>query len=119
MTQMSQIYKCDLCGNIVEMIHAGVGELVCCGQLMTVQNEKSGEEGTEKHKPVVEGSKVKVGSIPHPMEEGHYIEWVEVLEGDDICRKTLKPGQQPEAQFCQEDIKKVRAYCNVHGLWTN
>lgn len=119
MTQMSQIYKCDVCGNIIELVHTGVGELVCCGQPMTLQGEKSEEEGNEKHKPVVAGGSVKVGSVPHPMEEVHFIEWIEVLDGDDICRKTLKPGDAPEKEFCQKEIKKARAYCNIHGLWTN
>lgn len=119
MTQMSQIYKCDICGNIVEMVHTGVGELVCCGQGMTLQEEKSEEEGTEKHRPVIDGGEVKVGSVPHPMEDGHHIEWVEVLNGDDVCRKTLQVGAEPKASFCQKDIKKARAYCNIHGLWVN
>lgn len=118
MTELSQIYKCEVCGNIVEMVHNGVGELVCCGQPMVLQIEKTEEEGTEKHKPVVEGKIVKVGSVPHPMEEAHHIEWIETISADDVCRKVLKPGQQPEAEFCGE-ASKARAYCNIHGLWTN
>jgi len=118
MTEVSQIYKCDVCGNIVEMVHTGVGELVCCGQPMTLQKEQMEEQGTEKHRPVIEDAQVKVGSVPHPMEKAHYIEWIETLSGDDVCRKALKAGDKPEAQFC-ENAEKARAYCNVHGLWTN
>lgn len=118
MTRLNEIYKCSVCGNIVEMVHASNGQLVCCGKPMDVQNEKSEDEGTEKHKPVLSGKTVEVGSVPHPMEEAHYIEWIEAVENNDICRKTLNPGQEPKAEFCN-DIKTARAYCNVHGLWKN
>ena len=122
MTAQKQVYKCAVCGNIVEVLHAGQGELVCCGQPMELLQAKAADEGKEKHVPVIEaderGVKVKVGSVPHPMEEKHYIEWVEVITDGDGCRQFLKPGDKPEAEF---DIKSkkvaAREYCNIHGLW--
>ncbi len=127
MTKQNQIYKCNICGNIVEVLHPGQGELICCGQPMEKMEEKNKDEGQEKHVPVVEktatGIKIKVGSIPHPMEEEHFIEWIELIIGDKIYRKFLKPGQAPEAMFEVEvtDVKEIlaREYCNVHGLWQN
>lgn len=125
MTKQNQIYKCNVCGNIVEVLHQGQGELVCCGQPMEEMKGKNKDAGQEKHVPVVEktavGIKIKAGSIPHPMEEDHFIEWIELIVGDKIYRKFLKPGQVPEAVFevKVDDIKEVlaREYCNVHGLW--
>jgi superoxide reductase len=98
--------------------------MVCCGKPMTLQQEKNSDQGKEKHVPVVEksakGILVKVGSVPHPMEEKHYIEWIEVRSGNNVSVKWLLPGEKPEAEFCISDINvKARAYCNVHGLWTN
>ncbi len=120
MTKLNEIYKCEVCGNIVEMVHDGAGELVCCGQPMKLQVEKKEDEGNEKHVPVYESGEscgiVKVGSVPHPMEEDHYIEWIEVVSDEKVVRKTLKPGEAPEKKFCLKG--KVRAYCNKHGLWT-
>ena len=123
MTALKQVYKCNVCGNIVEVLHTGVGELVCCGQPMELLQEKTADEGREKHVPVIEstakGVRVKVGDIPHPMEEKHYIEWIEVItDGGGSCRKFLKPGDKPEAEF-EIASKKVaaREYCSVHGLW--
>ena len=124
MTKKMEVYKCEICGNIVEILHEGAGELVCCGQPMTLIKEKFEDQGKEKHVPVVEKSsgstvKIKVGSIPHPMEEKHYIEWVEVITKDKIYRKFLKPGEKPEADFeVAGDIVAVREYCNIHGLWS-
>jgi superoxide reductase len=123
MSKILQVYKCEICGNIVEVLHEGVGELVCCSQPMNLLEEKSEDQGKEKHVPVVErivkGIKIKVGAIPHPMEEKHYIEWIEVKTVDGICRKFLKAGDAPEAEFdIEEDILQVRAYCNIHGLWS-
>ena len=96
MTQLKQIYKCSVCGNIVEVIHASGGELVCCGKPMELLVEKTQELGFEKHVPVIErteqGILVKVGSMPHPMEETHYIEWIEIIADGQSCRKFLKPG---------------------------
>jgi len=116
MTEQRQIYKCNICGNIVEVLHAGVGQLVCCGRPMELLKEKTEDVGMEKHVPVVEktekGVKVKVGSIPHPMEEKHYIEWIEVIVDGATYRKFLKP----EADFEVKANKiQVRDYCNIHG----
>lgn len=123
MTKKLQVYKCEVCGNMVEVIHEGVGELVCCGQPMVLFEEKTEEqEGKEKHLPVIEktekGFLVKVGSIQHPMEEKHYIEWIEVIANGKAYRQFLKPGDIPEATFDTEaENITVREYCNVHGLW--
>ena len=125
MTQKYEVYKCEVCGNIVEVSHDGKGTLVCCGQPMTKMVAKSTEEGTEKHLPVVEkaehGTTIKVGATPHPMEEKHYIEWIEVfLKDGKVVRNPLKPGDKPEMHFGHniEDLLEVRAYYNVHGLWS-
>jgi len=122
MTQLKQIYKCSICGNIVEALHAGVGQVVCCGKPMDLLQEKNQDVGQEKHVPIVEktadGIKIKVGSVSHPMEENHYIEWIEVMVDEKLYRKFLKPGDKPEAEFClTTDQIQARAYCNVHGLW--
>jgi len=116
------IYKCEICGNIVEVLHAGVGELVCCGQPMKLMVENTVDASREKHVPVMEkvagGVKVKVGSVAHPMEEKHYIEWIEVLSDGRAYRKFLKPGDVPEAVFMIEaDEVSAREYCNIHLLW--
>jgi len=122
MTEQKQIYRCNICGNIVEVLHAGVGQLVCCGQPMELLKERTEDVGLEKHVPVIEkietGIKVKVGSILHPMEEKHYIEWIEIIADGKVYREFLKPGDKPEAEF---DVKAekidAREYCNIHGLW--
>ena len=122
MTERLQIYKCEICGNIVEVLHAGQGELVCCGQPMKLQSENTVDAAKEKHVPVVEktsdGVKVKVGSVAHPMEEKHYIEWVQVIAGDRSYRIFLNPGGAPEAtlETKLEDVM-AREYCSLHGLW--
>ena len=122
MTARLQIYKCDICGNIVTVLHEGADALVCCGEPMKLFEENTTDAAKEKHVPVIEkvegGFKVRVGSAPHPMEEKHYIEWIEVAAGDKTCRMFLKPGVKPEAVF-KIDADKVtaREYCNVHGLW--
>ena len=122
MTAVNQIYKCNICGNIVEMLRSGGGQLVCCGQPMELLQEKTEDEGREKHVPVIErtekGVKVKVGATPHPMEENHYIEWVEIIAEGRTYRKFLKPGEAPEEDFeiTAEKIE-AREYCNLHGLW--
>ena len=120
MTKRNEVYKCNICGNIVEVLHAGGGELVCCGKPMDLMEEMRNEEGrTEKHKPVIEGKIVKVGSIEHPMSEEHYIEWIEAKSKDgQLCKKFLKPEDEPEVEFDFE-VKSARAYCNLHGLWIN
>ncbi|MFZ5515040.1 MAG: desulfoferrodoxin [Candidatus Zhuqueibacterota bacterium] len=122
MTQLNQVYKCSVCGNIVEVVHTGAGELVCCGQPMKLLKENTTEASTEKHIPVIEksGSKVTVtiGSVEHPMEEKHYIEWIEVLADGKVYRKYLKPGDKPQAEFEITANKiEAREYCNLHGLW--
>jgi superoxide reductase len=123
MTKQKQVYRCNVCGNIVEVLHAGKGELVCCGQPMELLQEKTADVGLEKHVPVVEttdrGIKVKVGDIPHPMEEKHYIEWIEVITDGGSCRKFLKPGDKPETEFeiGSQKVVAAREYCNIHGLW--
>jgi len=122
MAEKLQIYKCNVCGNIVEVLHGGAGELVCCGQPMENLTVKTADATKEKHVPVIEkvegGIKVKVGSVPHPMEAKHYIEWIEVIADGKAYRQFLNPGQPPEAVF---NIKAAsvtaREYCNVHGLW--
>jgi superoxide reductase len=122
MTKELQIYKCEICGNIVEMLHTGVGELVCCGQPMKLYEENTVDAAVEKHVPVIEktdhGFKVTVGSVPHPMEKEHYIEWIEVIADGKAYREFLKPGGAPEAVFCV-DAEQItaREYCNKHGLW--
>jgi superoxide reductase len=122
MTELKQIYRCNICGNIVEVLHAGVGQLVCCGQPMELLTEKTADVGLEKHVPMIEKVgdkvKVKVGSVPHPMEQKHYIEWIEVITNGKTCRKFLKSGNKPEAEFeiTAEKIE-AREYCNIHGLW--
>lgn len=122
MTKLNQIYKCSVCGNIVEVTHAGGGQLNCCGQPMTLLTENTVDAAREKHIPVIEKLEneilIKVGSVEHPMLENHYIEWIELQTPSKIYKKYLKPGEKPEAVFkTDEDIVCVREYCNVHGLW--
>lgn len=122
MTGLRQIYKCNVCGNIVEVLHAGAGQLVCCGQPMELLTEKTTDVGLEKHVPILEKigdkTKVKVGSVPHPMEQKHYIEWVELIADGKTYRAFLKPGDAPEAEF-EIAAKNIvaREYCSIHGLW--
>ncbi|NOQ45846.1 MAG: desulfoferrodoxin [Desulfobulbaceae bacterium] len=122
MTQKNEVYKCPLCGNIVEVMHTGAGELVCCGQPMDLMTENTVDAAKEKHVPVVEkvdnGFKVSVGSVPHPMEEKHWIEWIELMADGTVYRQDLKPGDTPEATFCVDAAEvTARAYCNLHALW--
>ena len=122
MTEKMQVYKCEKCGNIVKVLHKGAGELVCCGVPMKLMEEQTADQSKEKHVPVLKktekGYKVIVGSTEHPMLENHFIEWIEVITETGACRKFLNPGEKPEADFAGiENIKKVREYCNVHGLW--
>ena len=122
MTTQLQIYKCETCGNIVEVLHEGAGELVCCGAPMKLYKENDVDAAVEKHVPVIEkvagGFKVVVGSTLHPMEEKHYIEWIEVIADGKAYRAFLKPGDAPEAVFNIEASKiAAREYCNLHGLW--
>lgn len=124
MTKKLEIYKCNVCGNIVEVIHEGVGELVCCGEPMELLPIKTADEGKEKHVPVIEQKNgkifVKVGSIPHPMEEKHYIEWIEVIADGKAYRQFLNPGESPEAAFVVTAKQiEAREYCSIHGLWAS
>lgn len=124
MTKMLEVYKCGVCGNITMVVSPSGGTLACCEQPMVLQIEKTDDAGKEKHVPVIEktakGIRVMVGSVPHPMEEKHYIQWIEVISGDSLYVQGLKPGQKPEAEFpVTGAMAKVRAYCNVHGLWKN
>jgi len=122
MAVRSEVYKCEVCGNIVEVLHAGMGKLVCCDQPMKLMVENTTDAAKEKHVPVVEkvagGVKVKIGSVAHPMEEKHYIEWIEVLADGKTYLQYLEPGQAPEAFFPIEAANiTAREYCNLHGLW--
>ena len=122
MPEIHQIYKCEVCGNIVEVMHGGKGELVCCGKPMKLFKEGAVDAALEKHVPVIEktqkGFTVTVGSVAHPMEEKHYIEWIEAVADGKVYKQFLKPGDAPEAEFCVEaDRITAREYCNIHGLW--
>ena len=122
MSARDQTYKCNVCGHIVSVAHAAPGTLVCCGQEMNLLAENSTDAAQEKHVPQIEktanGFKVVVGSVNHPMEDKHYIEWIELLTYDSIYRKYLKAGQEPVAEFEIKAAKaSARAYCNLHGLW--
>ena len=124
MTKKNEVYKCPLCGNIVEVLHTGAGELVCCGQPMELMAENTVDASKEKHVPVISkvanGYKVVVGSVPHPMEEKHWIEWIELIADGKVYRQTLAPGMAPEAVFCVDATQvTAREYCNLHGLWKN
>jgi superoxide reductase len=117
MTSKNQIWKCNVCGNIIEILHEGADSLVCCKQPMVLQKENTVDAAIEKHVPVIEGKIVKVGSVPHPMGEDHYIEWIEAVPKEGRALKVfLKPGDKPEIELCFEPIS-ARAYCNLHGLW--
>ena len=122
MAERLQVYKCDVCGNIVEVLHGGAGELVCCGQPMKLLVENTVDAAKEKHVPVIEkvegGVKVKVGSVAHPMEEKHYIEWIQLIADGNAYRRFLKPGDAPEATFMvKAQTLSAREHCNLHGLW--
>jgi superoxide reductase len=121
-TDLLQIYKCEVCGNIVEVLHTGAGSLVCCGQSMRLMEEFKADFKTEKHVPVVEETKdgihVVVGSTPHPMVDEHWIEWIQVVKDGTIMRQFLEPGQKPEADFpIKGKPDYAREYCNIHLLW--
>ena len=123
-TKVLEVYKCTLCGNMVEVIHQGEGELVCCGQPMNLLMENSVDAAQEKHVPVVEkidgGFKVTVGSVAHPMEEKHFIEWIELIADGKAYRQFLNPGDAPEAVFAiNAESVTAREHCNLHGLWTS
>ena len=124
MPNLLEVYKCELCGNIVEILHAGNGDLICCGQSMKRLTENTVDASKEKHVPVIEICegciKVSVGGVAHPMEEKHYIEWIELIADGKAHRKFLKPGETPTAAF-NVSAKSVtaRELCNIHGLWVS
>jgi len=122
MAEIMQVYKCNVCGNIVEVLHGGAGELVCCGEPMKLMAENTVDAAKEKHVPVIvktaDGWRVTVGAVAHPMEEKHYIEWIELIADGIVYRAVLKPGDKPEAEFKVKATKvSAREYCNLHGLW--
>lgn len=130
MTIRCKLYKCEVCGNVVEVLHIGAGELVCCGQPMKIMEEKTEEQGKEKHLPMIEempasvcqgkdGVIIKVGETEHPMDEDHYIEWIEIITEDNKRGKRfLSPGDRPVVEFyTRKEVIGVRAFCSVHGLW--
>jgi len=123
MAKLKGVYKCEICGNIVEVLHDGVGALVCCNEEMKLMDEKTEDSSTEKHVPYIEktddGILVKIGqNQDHPMEEKHYIEWIELIADGKSYRQFLKPGDKPQAMFCiKADNVSAREYCNIHGLW--
>lgn len=124
MTDRKQVFKCNACGNVVEVLHGGEGDLVCCNENMVLFEEKAKDRRKEKHVPVFEvmgdNLKVKVGSNPHPMEEEHFIEWIEITDRNKSYRHYLNPGQRPETIFKSHDHGVIaREYCNLHGLWTS
>jgi len=121
MVKKLEIYKCEKCGNIVEIVHGGPGKLVCCNESMKLYEENTVDAAKEKHVPVKETAggvvTVKVGDVAHPMEDKHYIEWIEVISGEKAYMQFLNPGDVPEAEFTIDGDVTVRAYCNLHGLW--
>lgn len=122
MTKINQIYRCSVCGNIVEVLHEGNGQLVCCGQPMELLITKNTDVGFEKHVPIINKTEteiiITVGSVPHPMEETHYIELIELIADNKIYRQFLKAGDKAMAIFeIKADKITARAYCNIHGLW--
>ncbi len=125
MTAREQVYKCEVCGNVVTVLHAAGGTLVCCGQPMNLLDEQTADSATEKHVPVIEkvdgGVKVTVGSVEHPMQDEHFIEWIEIQYGEVVTREYKHPGENPEAFFPGVDADEIvaREFCNIHGLWKN
>ncbi|MDR3584910.1 MAG: desulfoferrodoxin [Desulfosporosinus sp.] len=123
MTNLRELYVCSICGNVVEVVNTGASALVCCNKPMEKLVAGSKDASLEKHVPILEsingGIKVKVGSVAHPMEEKHYIRFIEVLTTDQVLRAELAPSQAPEASFSvnANDVIEVREYCTVHGLW--
>ena len=123
MTKRNEIYKCSVCGNMVSVIHEGAGTLVCCGQDMKLMSENTEDAATEKHVPVITktetGVSVRIGEVDHPMEESHYIEWIELLTKNGSLFHFLEPGEEPVAEFCVDEsaVISAREYCNLHGLW--
>ena len=122
MIEKNQIYKCSSCGNVLEVLQPGHEHIQCCGNPMELQSENSTDASREKHIPVIEktanGVKVKIGSAPHPMQDDHYIQWIQLIDGQQTYRKFLRPGDAPEAEFrIIGDNFHARELCNLHGLW--
>ncbi len=124
MTKQNEVYKCEICGNIITVLHSGSGQLVCCNEPMILLEEKTQDpEKGEKHVPIItkteNGILIKVGAIEHPMEQEHYIEFIQIIMGGKIYTKFLNPGDKPEAEFCITELENIiaREYCNLHGLW--
>ena len=118
MANKLEVYKCMACGNIVEVLHGGDGELVCCGEPMKNLVAKTSDEGKEKHVPVIErvngGIKVKVGAVAHPMTEEHHIEWIAFVADGKVHRQFLSAGDAPEAFFCiQANSVGAREYACI------
>jgi superoxide reductase len=123
MAKLLEVYKCNICGNIVEVLHAGGGALNCCGEDMSLLTENTVDAAKEKHLPVIEkvanGYKITVGSVAHPMEEKHYIEWIELIADGKAYRQFLKPGETAEALFSvTASSVTARELCNLHGQWS-
>jgi len=122
MIEQLDIYKCQHCGNIVQVLHGGGAPLVCCGENMKLMKAGETDGAKEKHVPVIEktadGFKVTVGSVAHPMQDEHYIEWIELIADGKSYKAFLKPGEAPVAEFCiKADHVTAKEYCNLHGLW--
>lgn len=122
MPEKMEVYKCELCGNIVEVLTGGGADLNCCGQAMTKMTENTTDAAVEKHVPAIEkqsgGYQINVGSVDHPMTADHFIEWIELIDGETVYRQFLNPGDKPAAFFpITADNVTARAYCNLHGLW--
>ena len=123
MTNRSEVYQCGVCGDMVEVVHASGGTLSCCNQSMKLLRENTTDAAKEKHVPVIEktgqGIKVTIGSVAHPMEAKHYIEWIELIAGERVLRQFLKPGDAPSAFFegVKAEAVAAREFCNLHGLW--
>lgn len=122
MAERLEVYKCEICGNIIEVLEGGEGELTCCGEAMVLLKENTTDAALEKHVPVIEkisgGFKVKVGEVAHPMLEEHFIQWIEIIADGKAYRQFLNPGDAPEAVFNIEASEvTAREYCNLHGLW--
>lgn len=117
MTKENQVYKCNICGNIVSVMHTGQGELVCCRAPMENKIVNSGDFDKAVHIPKIENKTVYIGEVSHPMEDDHYIEWIEVLNKNEKEIKFLKPNDISEFKFCLNEVLIVRCYCNKHGLF--
>ncbi len=118
MTNRLELYRCEICNNLIEVLVNGEGELVCCGEPMKLLQAKgSADEGVEKHVPIIDNEEIRVGSVPHPMIDEHYIMFIEAISGDEVKLKFLRPGEDAKMYINFKDHIKAREYCNIHGLW--